>query len=669
MKNCLVFTFAIFSLFIYAEDWMPDGMIVDKSGNVIHVVEMPNDFRGPKKTLTTLAYIAEIEKGQTIVNLSKNAAFKVDAEYDENSPPPNDGSGFMVTKFFKVADTTLPKDFVEGRGTFRVGTNLLPLSAGPQLGVMIEIGGGMVGELFAKTHADIQKLPKFAIVPYNLKILKKYKIGDSLTYSVKGGLGLMVGVGAAAKIWKIGAEASVNIGMIGEGTWICNVKKTGPNSVQARYVKQKLKKLIAYGRAGAVIINAQAEINKYDGAGVGTFFEFNLADPLGMKAYKKFLMGNVIPAQQLAAKVKVANAFRSNQKGIGKFARKMMVSPVRPLMTYKSKISGHEKKIKFDIPVLVGLRAKRGKNMVISETKMAGSNLTVKTHLGVFKDERETFGVLKRSNYRLAMFTGTYQRLFKHTPTGESLFSNRYSANYKYQYHSEKLLEGELEEEIMNMVEKIGFKGKLKDLKIRQAAVDVRKYLQWRGKDVKFKGKKIALSKKSKKKVLGSIKISADLMIGMEAIKELINKAIYRGEKWKNLAVKHVDIWFENPNNKRWELCPVIKKGMKSSMGRSFCKMKVVRSTKKGMELAYKSLVKMQGNIAKHDYKKFVENFADFGNGFSVNQFTFNSVLDLVEKGDVHLVIQWQGERIPQGELVLIKSKRVKFDGLNRKKR
>ena len=147
-----------------------------------------------------------------------------------------------------------------------------------------------------------------------------------------------------------------------------------------------------------------------------------------------------------------------------------------------------------------------------------------------------------------------------------------------------------------------------KELKIRQAAVDIRKYLQWRGKDVKVRGKKIALSKKSKKKVLGSIKISADLMIGMEAIKELINKAIYRGNKWKNLAVKHVDIWFENPNNKRWELCPVIKKGMKSSMGRSFCKMKVVRSTKKGMELAYKSLVRMQGNIAKHDYKKFVEN-------------------------------------------------------------
>ena len=66
----------LFSFFLcvfqegFSEEWMPDGMIVDKRGNVIHMVEMPDDFTGPKKTLTTLAYMAELEKGQTIVNLS-----------------------------------------------------------------------------------------------------------------------------------------------------------------------------------------------------------------------------------------------------------------------------------------------------------------------------------------------------------------------------------------------------------------------------------------------------------------------------------------------------------------------------------------------------------------------------------------------------------------------
>ena len=39
--------------------------------------------------------------------------------------------------------------------------------------------------------------------------------------------------------------------------------------------------------------------------------------------------------------------------------------------------------------------AKKGKSFVVTETKMGGSNVTVKTNLGVYKDERETFGLLK----------------------------------------------------------------------------------------------------------------------------------------------------------------------------------------------------------------------------------------------------------------------------------
>ena len=63
----------------------------------------------------------------------------------------------------------------------------------------------------------------------------------------------------------------------------------------------------------------------------------------------------------------------------------MMVKPVRPLMNYKSKVSGHERKIRFAFPGLVSLKAKKGKSFVVTETKMGGSNVTVKTNLGVYK--------------------------------------------------------------------------------------------------------------------------------------------------------------------------------------------------------------------------------------------------------------------------------------------
>ncbi len=667
MKSFLIITLIFLSFSGNADDWIPDGMLVDNSGNVTHTVPLPDDFTGPKSTLTTLAYIAEIEKGQTIINLSKDSAFKVDAKYEENAPPPNDGSGFLVTKYFKVRDITLPVDALGGLGGITVGTDLLPVSAGPQVGVFAEIGAGMVGEIFVKKYKDIKKLPPFLKIPYNLELLKKYEIGDSFNYSVKGGLGLMIGAGVSAKIWKVGAGASVNVGFVGEGTWICHVKKTGPSTVQARYVKQKLFKLIAYAGAKAIVIKLRGEINKFDGVGVGTFFEFNLASPLGLEAYKKFLMGNIIPAQQLAAKVKAVRAFTSTQNGIRKFATRMMVKPVRPLMNYKSKVSGHERKIRFAFPGLVSLKAKKGKSFVVTETKMGGSNVTVKTNLGVYKDERETFGLLKRSNYRLAMFAGTHQRIFKHTPKGDSIFSNRFSGNYKYQYHSKKLLEGELEEEIMNLIRRIGFKEKLSDLKIKQAAVNVRKYLSFRGEAVLIRGKKIPLNSKKGRKVLGPTKISADLMIGMKAIEELITKANKEGEKWVDGPLKKAKAWFENKENKRWEICTVVKVGAKSVLGRAICKKKIISGIKKGMDLAFKSLKKMDKNIKNNNFKAFSKNFADFGKGLSQNNFTFHEILNLIQKGDIHLVVQWEGERIPKGNLVLINSKSVSFEGLKRK--
>jgi len=48
------------------------------------------------------------------------------------------------------------------------------------------------------------------------------------------------------------------------------------------------------------------------------------------------------------------------------------------------------------------------------------------------------------------------------------------------------------------------------------------------------------------------------------------------------------------------------------------------------------------------------------------NQFTFNTILSQATEGDVHFIIQWEGERIPKGELVLINSKKFKYEGLRR---
>ena len=78
MKNiCLILFIFSFCIKVHSEDWLPNGMIVDKNGSIIHKVEMDKSFNSPKEELTTLAFVAEIEQGRSIVNLSKNSSFKI----------------------------------------------------------------------------------------------------------------------------------------------------------------------------------------------------------------------------------------------------------------------------------------------------------------------------------------------------------------------------------------------------------------------------------------------------------------------------------------------------------------------------------------------------------------------------------------------------------------
>ena len=119
----------------------------------------------------------------------------------------------------------------------------------------------------------------------------------------------------------------------------------------------------------------------------------------------------------------------------------------------------------------------------------------------------------------------------------------------------------------MNLIRRVGFKEKLSDLKKKQAAVNVRKYLSFRGEAVLIRGKKIPLNSKKGRKVLGPTKISADLMIGMKAIEELIEKSNKEGQKWVDGPLKKANAWFDNKENKRWEICTVVKIGAKSVLG------------------------------------------------------------------------------------------------------
>ncbi|MEE2743639.1 MAG: hypothetical protein VYD54_06990 [Bdellovibrionota bacterium] len=664
MKNIwLLLLFFSFCIKGHSEDWLPNGMIVDKNGNIIHKVEMDKSFNSPKEELTTLAFVAQIEQGRSIVNLSKSSSFKVDAKYNENAPPPNDGSGFLVIQSFKVGAPSLPIDFLaESTGAVTLG-EVMPTVVAPQIGIMLSVKAGMVGKLHVAKYKDIDNLPTFLSVPYDMKTLNKYKIGDSMTYEVGGGLGLMLGHGANtyAQIKEIGIPIAVSSSMIGvgaivEGEWICNVKKTGKTTVQARYIKKKIKKMSVFGGASLLLELGSFEASKLKGVGTGSFYEFDISKPEGLKAYQNFLRGNILYAFHRAnhLKSKIVHGIKHGEKN------RKMKNDVRPLMEYDSTFKGKEKRKLVSFPFLFGLQSKRGEHFVQTETRIPQSDTTIKTSLGVYRAERDSFGLLRKDYYRLFMFAGNHQRVFR-KEGAKAIIQKRFSGNFKYFYHNGNLLEGELENEIMKMASSVGFKKELVNLKINQAAVNLRQYFEW-------KGYKVALEKKNNKKVLGTTKISADLMIGMTAIKELMSKAL-TGYGFEKNALQRLDNWFADKNNKRWEVCFTLLKGKEVSLARMLCKKKMLKQTKKGMNLAYKSLIKMQGSLGKNDLKGFSKHFARFGKGMIKNQFTFRGILDNIRRGDYHFVIQWSGERVPRGEFVLVSSKKFRFKGLNRVER
>ena len=171
--------FFLFSLPVLSNDWLPDGMIVDKSGNIVHSVELDSQFTGPKESLTTLAYVATIDQGMSIINLSKPEFFKNIKKYDPKGVPPNDGSGFIVTKNFKIDVPSTPLDFLgETVSAFSIGS-VFPTVVAPQIGLMISVRTGLAGRVFVKRYDQIKKLPVLLKIPDSQKALDKYSIGDS----------------------------------------------------------------------------------------------------------------------------------------------------------------------------------------------------------------------------------------------------------------------------------------------------------------------------------------------------------------------------------------------------------------------------------------------------------------------------------------------------------
>ena len=188
-----------------------------------------------------------------------------------------------------------------------------------------------------------------------------------------------------------------------------------------------------------------------------------------------------------------------------------MKMAIRSLMDYKTSFKGKESKRTLSIPFLFGIQSKRGEATVTTETKIPDQDASIKTNLGVYREERDSFGYFKKEYYRLSMFAGTHQILTKKEPDESLTIQKRISGNYKYFYHNGSLGLGDLESEIYKLANLTGFKNELLKIKIKVPGYNMEKYLTSKEKMVSFKGL-------YRKENMGTGKLSLDLMLGMKEL-------------------------------------------------------------------------------------------------------------------------------------------------------
>jgi hypothetical protein len=231
------------------------------------------------------------------------------------------------------------------------------------------------------------------------------------------------------------------------------------------------------------------------------------------------------------------------------------------------------------------------------------------------------------------MFVGKLQETIQLGRPGEKkTYDYRFAANYKYEYHRDNFDQTKFFEELNYLSRRIGFNKKLKEI-----------------------------AQKIPDKDLGYVQIQADLMISDIAIAGLMKMKSRQELKTMpgkgNLIVQQ---WFDkDPHHREIPMC--------DHLPTFACISSYKSETEEGIEMILKGLRKMNDVLIrdKGELRDFVLGMSLMGEGFSKNRFTFKILRRLLKKaGDYHLVVTWQGEKIPKGEIILHQAKSLSFDGL-----
>lgn len=570
-----------------ADFWMPATILVMPGGDLAHTLPFPTAAGGPAADASSLGGGFFPTVGGNYTNFKRVFAVGNKGIKDQNFAPGERG-------------VLLPARSSQGYRVIEQTDKSLTLgvmaTGGPAGWALVNITVGVAGSYskgvsvsrWAPNFAATKRLPKIRIPEDGKMLLKEWHPGDSLSTTRTLGVTFLASGGAGPLA--LGLAATVN------STWEVNIErpegkpKNKPFAV-VTYTKSKGKGF----NISATAFLGGISLDKFWGKSKAFTYEFDLSNK---KVAKKLMVSTQNKGKKKVetsfTNISIKEAYHNAIEGNFVFADQLIKLKgfgVRKVREVESKSQTTTRAASVSIPILINAKYSVGKSYIVNNSRELAENTIGEELVAVYNKESTTAGVLSRDSQRTNMFKANFQQVTNLKKSlGERI--RRYSANYKYVYMRGKVDADKLQEELKKVRYKIGNMKALKNLKIPE-------------------------------KKIGDLKIELDVTLSDLATDEMIRHArdVTEGQ-FVSEATEYLEGFFANVKDAKEEICRNARFRVLKE-----CIFTTKRQTVSAMKKAYKALNKMWRHRKETDFKKFVQAYAAFGEGFIENRFTLKTML------------------------------------------
>ena len=522
----------------------------------------------------------------------------------------NSSSGRLIPEL-KVGDRTGPyrvelrTEIVGGLGVILQavlvnGSGILP-NVIPYVGVAPMAGKTTISERTIKSMEEAKKI-KALQVPKSAEELKSWAMYDKLSYAAQGGVLFVAGVSMPG--------LNVGVNHVINGTWDTEIRKFSDSHVYVKVSNSKLKTISAFASATIVQLNA----TKFQNFTESFSYMFNLKDQDGLSAYLQLLKGNARNAQTLAA--------TDNRH-------------VMRIETSSIRTAGNMRGLSFGIANIAAVGSAEGTYESAELTDYHPDQTKIDADYGIYMKEKNSqfFGDKTSTTFG---FYGAGHRKTKGWVTETGTFGS-----VGWAYRATEAKQSEIQKAVDHLVYQTGLKNELQvklsgDAQLSgNANIDFALSIDQNATDLllnlaREQDAATTLSNISD----GFVKSVMQNGLSSEEGRKLINK----------LLKQYITSGLSNASDPKLAMRNNLKR-----MARA--EKKILAESKTAIDEMIKHLKAMIASKAKQDRKAYVLAYAQFGKAMIKNQFTFQTIFNLIKGRGASVRYTIAGEHIKSYEL------------------